>query len=272
MPIPHRPPAPTLDDWLKHARALKKVRATVCFAMLAQHYGSYSPIVLETRVDGRLAYISEVGERSWSGKYRRWLRDGILPSDETSERVLAHSGGAVDLRTWRDLRLWKLLTPAPPTLPKLHDLMEQFPAPIRNILFFASERNHLNRFIHTDVGRQRTLRLRNIGSLDAFAALLCLAREGELLSDDPRHSLPAMCAFDVFPRVLLAHAQLRYRWESLYACVERIYWRRLYGDGAYLPFAIDRVRANLAALDTNPLAPLDVMSGVQAARNASEFG
>ena len=45
-----------------------------------------------------------------------------------------------------------------------------------------------------------------------------------------------------------------------------------HGDGAYLGFAIDRVRANLAALDTNPLAPLDAMSGAQVTRNASEFG
>lgn len=145
--------------------------------------------------------------------------------------------------------------------------MEAFPAQIRRILFFESEPNSAGRYIHSDIGRQATLALRNLSSLDALLALLCLARQGEILSDDPRHSIPAACAFDVLPRVLYKHGQLRYRWENLYLCLERIYWRRSYGEGFQAhAYSIEQIRSNLTSLEANPTSALIQVSGKRTAR------
>lgn len=263
MAIPFRPPEPTEEQWADHQREVAKCRGATCFAALAAHFKTKSPVVLEKRVDGRSPYITQGGERSSSGKYRRWFRDGIAPSDDTIERVLGLTDNAFDLGYWRDLILWQLLARDPPALDKLHYLMEEsFPRSIRKILFDEYDRDRFGRFIHFDIGREQILDLRDVRSLPAFLAMLCLAREGELLGDDPRHSLPTMCAFDMLPYVLHRCAPLRFRWENLFACLERVFFRRIYGDsGAYYDFPRQRVASGLVTLDSDPNAPLRQMSG-----------
>ncbi len=123
--------------------------------------------------------------------------------------------------------------------------------------------NSRGRFEHTTHDRATTLGIRNLFSLDAFITLLCLARKGELLDEDPLHSLPALCAYDVFPRVLYRHLPLAHKWQVLYRCIERIYWLKLYGDGVYFKLGIETIEDNLASLRTDPAKPLVMKSGLR---------
>lgn len=167
------------------------------------------------------------------------------------------------MRYWRDLLLWNLLAREPPTLDRLRFLMEEsFPRSMRKLLFGEYDRDRVGRYAHYEIDRKQLLALRDRRSLDAFTALLCVAREGELIDEDHRHSVPTLCAFDVLPYVLHRHAQLRRCWHDLYACLERVFFLRTYGEsGFYFSFLHERVEAGLLALDADPNATLDPMSG-----------
>lgn len=261
MSLPFRSPAPTDEAWREHGRELALCRGAACFTAASLHFGTDSPKALEQRIDGRGPYINELGDRSWSGKYRRWLTRGSVPTDETVERVKVRSEGAVDLGLWRELGLWSVLAAKPPSLGWLHAEKERFSPPIRTILFGDHVRNRMGRFVHFDIGRDRTLALRDLRSLEALCALLCLAREGELLGDDPRHSLPTMCAFDILPHVLCANPPLRSNWPLLYGCLERVFFARVYGDGICLDFSAAAVERALCMLDQDAGAELPQLSG-----------
>jgi len=266
MPIPYQSPLPPEDDWAAHSKEIKRCRGTACYGALAAHFGTESPKDLEMRVDDREPYRTEGGDVSISNKYRRWRQGKALPRDESIKHVLLRSGGSVRLEHWRDLVLWELLQPEPPLIQRIHNILEQSALSVRKILFFDGAPNGLGRYAHSSPDREMTLGLRNLLSLDAFLALLCLARKGDLLEQDPQHFLPATCAFDIFPHVLYTHAPLRYRWEGLYHCLERIYWRRLYGDGVRHQREIGMVHTSLQSLRANPSAPLSMLSGKRVRR------
>ena len=260
MPIAFLPPLPPADGWSGHKKDVKRCRGTVCYGALTAHFGTDSPKELEWRVDGRRPYRGE-GDESTSNKYRRWRQGKALPHDDTVSHVLTRSGGGVRLDFWRDLALWELLAPVPPPMQRIHRLLEGSPMPIRRILFQDGLPDQSGRFHHSMLNREQQQAIRNQHSLGAFIALLCLARKGESLEDDPAHYLPAACAFDIFPRVLYTHRPLRYHWEGLFDCLDRIFWRRVYAGGILHRFPIETVQSSLQALDADPSATLPRMSG-----------
>ena len=271
MAIPFRPPEPTAEEWAAHQLEVSRCRGGACFAALAAHYETDSPRKLEELVDRR-SYTTKNGERSSSNKFRVWFRDGKTPRDDTITHVSKKTNGEVDLRYWRDLILWELLARDPPQLSRIQYLLEEsFPCSIRRILFLAYDRDQFGRFHHGAIDRERTLELRDRRSLDAFLAMLCLARKGEILGDDPQHSLPTMCAFDMLPYVLHQYVPLRFSWEKLFACLDRVFFRRVYGEsGAYFDFPRKRVEKGLAALETDPHAVLKPMSGLRTERKVEK--
>jgi hypothetical protein len=260
MPIAFRSPLPPPDGWCGHAREVKLCRGAACYGALAAHFGTDSPKILEWRVDRREPYDSG-GDPSMSNKFRRWRQGKALPSDDTCHHVAERTGGSLRLEFWRDLTLWDLLSPDPPSIGRLHQLLEGSPMPVRRILFMDGAPDPTGRFHHAMLNREQTLAIRNQHSLGAFIALLCLARKAEALEDDPHHFVPVACAYDIFPRVLYSYRALRYRWETLFACMERIFWSRVYITGASYAFPLETVRAGLDALDTDPTAELPRMSG-----------
>lgn len=261
MAIGFHPPLPPDHDWNTHHKAVKRCRGTVCYGALAAHFGTDSPKTLEWRVDQRTPY-SAGEDPSTSNKYRRWRQGLALPHDDTIANVGARTAGGVRLDFWRDLPLWELLAAEPPSLQRLHGFLEGSHTSVRQILFMDDQPDRLGRFHHSLPGRSQTLAIRNLHSLDAFLALLCLARKGEALEDDPHHFVPAECAFDIFPRILYSYRPLRYRWEEgLFSCLHRIYWSRVYLGGAIYDFPIEAVRSNLCLLDAYPAAELPQMSG-----------
>ncbi|WP_296248116.1 hypothetical protein [uncultured Stenotrophomonas sp.] len=132
---------------------------------------------------------------------------------------------------------------------------------IRVHLFADGEPDMRGRFDHSWPEGGKIRAIRNQASVEALIALLCLARKGEELEDDARHYLPSACAFDLLPRVLYSNPALRYRWEGLFACIERLFWNRIYYSGIRFSFPINTIREGLQALDADPFAVLPIMSG-----------
>ncbi len=254
--------APT-DERKTRFKELKRVRGAVCFGALAAHFGAESSKKLEWRVDRRLPYGEDV-DSSPSNKYLRW-RQGTLPHDDSLTHVEARTAGSVRLRYWRDLPLWQIMSPDLPPISGLHQVIEQMPRNIRKILLHDTDPARESRFHHTIPGRSQILAVRNQRSLDAFIALVCLARKGEVLENDPLHFLPAACAYEIFPRILYSHRPLRYRWEGLFECLHKVLWCRVYSNGASCRFPIETVRRSLAVLDADPASTLPNLTGLRVA-------
>lgn len=108
------------------------------------------------------------------------------------------------------------------------------------------------------------LKLRALGTLSAFMALLSLSREGEILGHDPSHFLPAACAFDMLPRVLIATPLLLPPWKSLYACLDRIFFQRIYADGMYWQFEQTVIEDAVSHLPINSEYQWPLMAGREA--------
>lgn len=252
--------APT-DERKTRIKELKRVRGAVCFGALAAHFGAESSKKLEWRVDRRLPYGEDV-DSSPSNKYLRW-RQGTLPHDDSLTHVEARTAGSVRLGYWRDLPLWQIMSPDLPPISGLHQVIEQMPRNIRKILLHDTDPAREGRFHHTIPGRSQILAVRNQRSLDAFMTLVCLARKGEVLENDPLHFLPAACAYEIFPRILYSHKPLRYRWEGLFECLRKVLWCRVYSNGASFHFPIEMIHRSLAALDADPEATLPNLTGLR---------
>lgn len=249
----------TPSDWAAHAEEVRVAQATACYGALAAHFGTESPKLLERRVDGCSPSDGD-DERVFSNKYRRW-RKGSAPHDTSVAHIYARTAGSVRLDFWRDLPLWELLAPQAPAMPRLLRMLEGSSPNVRHILFPSSCEMQPGRFHHSPPTRSQLLGIRNLRSLDAFLALLCLARKGEEVEDDTQHYLSSACAFDIFPRILHRYRPLHYRWEQLYACIERLYWNRVYINGIYAEFPIETVRLRLEQLASAPTSNLPEKSG-----------
>lgn len=247
------------DGWVSHIENVRVAQATACYGALAAHFGTESPKLLERRADER-ASCDQDDERAFSNKYRRW-RKGSAPHDTSVAHIYARTAGAVRLDFWRDLPLWELLAPQAPPMARLLRLLENRSQNVRQILLRDPCGMQPDRFNHSPPTRAQILGIRNLRSLDAFVALLCLARKGEQMEDDTQHFLPSACAYDIFPHILYTYRSLRYRWEGLFTCIERLYWSRVYMDGLYVEFRIETIRRSLAQLDSDPSSRLPEKSG-----------
>lgn len=265
MGIPFIPTPSGVDDWEKFEHDVRCCRGAACFGAAAAHFGTTSPKTLEFRIDKK-RYVTEYGERTWTGTYSRWYLNGTKPSNETAARVLERSGGAVRITFWRDLPLWDLLAPKPPPIENLHHYLEAMPRQIRQILFRGSDETKARRPIHAPLETSDYLAIRNLKSLDAFICLLCLAAKGDLLDHDPSHLLPSLCAIDLLPYVIYRHAALQFRWERLFACLSRIFLERLYSGGAIFNHPAELVRDNLLAIRERRHSDLIVLSGTRQPR------
>lgn len=260
MPIEFRVP---FGDYAAHLKEVKKACGMVCYGALAAHFGTDSAKALEWRIDRRGPYRQndDDADPSSSNKYLRWRQGKALPHTDSIEHVRDRSGQAVKLDYWKDLPLWELLAPDPPLISRLNRLLEGMPKNIRRHLFIDGEPDLRGQFQHSWPERDQFLTIRNQRSLDALIALLCLARKGEVMEDHPRHYFPSACAFDLLPHVLHGNTALRYRWEGLFVCIERLFWNRVYVSGFQNFFPIETIRDGLLKLDADPNAILPSLSG-----------
>jgi hypothetical protein len=253
------------DEWASHIENVRTAQSTACYGALAAHFGTDSPKILERRVDEHRPR----DQIDFTNKYRRW-REGSAPNKVSVAHIHARTAGAVRLDFWRDLPLWELLAPQSPPMPRLLRLLENASPNVRRILLRDGCGVQQGRFNHSPPTRAQLLAIRNLRSLDAFIALLCLARKGEQMEDDTQHFLPSACAYDIFARILYTYRPLRYRREGLFACIERLYWNRVYMNGLYVDFPIEAIRLNLTQLDANPSTPLAEKSGRRLRRSSND--
>ncbi len=268
MAIPYSPPLPDRKFWDGFELDVRRRRGAACFAAAAAHFGTTSPKVLEARIEQK-RYFTKYEEPTSSGKYMRWYRDGVCPSDTSAARIRQRSGGSIDILYWRDLPLWELLAPMPPAIDRLHKHLEAMPSAISRLLFRDSVQSP-GRFVHHALERTDYLAIRNIGSLDAFICLLCLACKGDLIDHDPSHFLPARCALDVFPRIVHKYPALAFQWEQLFACLSRIFWERAYRGGASYEADSKSVRENLTALREGRFGDMKMSTGLRKRRGTDQ--
>lgn len=260
MPIPLRPPLPDEPAWIAHAEEIDRLRGSVCFNVLVAHFGVRSPRALEAKISG----VAPTGDGAApSGKYRRWWRYGAMPSDDTVAEIRAKTLGAVAIDQWRDLPLYELLARDAPSIARLQQIREAMPPRVRRVLFERG-RPIDDRWIHLRLERNDYLTLRELGTLPAFITLLSLAREGEVLGHDPSHFIPSACAFDMLPHVLLATPSLLEQWPRLFACLDRVFFRRVYADGITFPFDPSIVVEALAGLRLDSQHKWRLMAGHRA--------
>lgn len=237
------------DALWRHRYAVARCAGSACFAAIALHFGTDSPIVLERRIDRRRPYLTELGTPVWAGTYRRWRNHGVVPSAAKSALIEKRSGGSVHIRTWSRSWLWPLL--AEPTIVLGQtELLYAFPAQIVRILLRSAPRND-TAIVWLEARPPDVQALFRLGSLNAFLALLLLARHAERLGSTGRDLYASQCAYRLLPQILYQTPVLRYRWSALYQCIERVL-KRSFSEPISMEMSERDVASRLTELDQRP--------------------
>lgn len=247
-----------------HKKLIALCRGMTCLMELGRVFGTTESNALERMIDGKKVRRNKHGEAVWSGKYAHYKR-GSAPDDDTllhAERAAIALGRPIKLRYLRDHPLWALLREPVAPLAEIRAIMASLPRIVRKELYHLDLMDPQGRQVRQEFSRNSVIRLRDLGTLDAFAGLLALAREGEILEDDPRQALPARCAFEIFPRILLDHPQLHARWPQLYEALELAFWRRVYHGGVtFNDYTRQNAEFGLAAMVEDRSAKLPWTAG-----------
>ena len=243
-------------DLSEHQDRIDRCIGIVCFEEVAVIFGTRSSNQLQVRIDDYVPLIDADGRKKWPGKYRKWLT-GTAPSLGTVEKVERKSDGKSKLNYWRNLLLWNLLKePFSWTLAVLPHMARYLEEPTYECVRQAISPDSRGRYPSTDLVHKLTLELRDLNTLDGYMALLLLAREGKLIKNEQRYVLAATCAFEVFPRIVMAHAHLHTCWALLYRCLEFAFWSRVYLEDTVTSFSIEIVRRQIAELQEDSKALL----------------
>lgn len=263
MGIPQREPM-TQERRKAHKDLIALCRGVACMVELERVFGTAESNALERIIDGKEACTNEDGEAQWSRKYDRYLK-GKAPGDITllrAERAAIEIGRPIRLRYWRDHPLWILLAEPVASLTEVRAIMASLPRIVRKEVYHLGLMDPQGRQVRQEFTRSSVIRLRDLGTLDAFVGLIALAREGEILEEDPRQALPARCAFEIFPRILLDHPQLHARWPQLYAALELAFWRRVYHGGViFNDYTLQNAEVGLATMVEDRSAKLPWTAG-----------
>jgi hypothetical protein len=249
--------------WTAHELAINRCRGGVCYDAIVGFFAARDGIRYgKNKLEVLCGFVKNRADAR--GTIRSWVDRGVEPSRALIAAVKRATGGIVDLAKVVDHPLWDLLRRKSPSLPWLNRALELRSAAVREVLYLEADR--AGRFSHHTPDRQTTLTLRDLGGLDAFTAMLILARRGEWEEHDPSHALPSMCAFDMFPRMIVSEATLKCRWEDLADCMVRMYWRRIYRGGAIYSPPLSRLPLRIVRLQANPRAKFRCFSGRRLSR------
>ena len=239
-------PPPNSTTLSEHQHRIDCCRGIICFEEVARNFGTRSSNQLEVLIDDFVPSIDVDGRKIWPGKYRKWL-SGTAPSSATLSKVDQKTGGKSQLSHWRKLILWNLIEePVAWDLTVISHFTMYLQEPARTLARRVVSPDSLGRYLSTEIVLEVMLELRDLYTLDAFMALLLLAREAKLIKSEQRFVLATTSAFEVFPRVVMAHVHLQVCWERLYRCVEFAFWSRVYLEDDTSPFSIEIVRRQMA--------------------------
>src|SRR5690349_4119902 len=191
--------------WAAHELAINRLRGGVCYDLIVEYFETRDGIRHGMKkLEVLCGFVKE--REDARGTIRSWLRRGVKPSPALIAKVKRATGGVVDLSRVVNHPLWDLLRRKTPSRSWLNRALEQRTVAVRELLYLSADR--AGRFSHHTPDRQTTLALRDLRGLDAFTAMLILARRGERDEHDPSHALPSMCDFDMFPRVVVSESTL----------------------------------------------------------------
>ena len=196
-----------------------------------------------------------------TGICRQW-RGGKVPSDDSIARALQCSDGNANLQYWRDLPLWELLKePSELTAHQLHDIFVHLDLEVRQILFVMTMPDKHGEFARIDLHDGDIASLRALGTLDAFIALLGLARIAYFVRNDQHHAVLTSSAFAIFANVLAKCPQLEACADDLFLCLKTSFWSCCY-LGDIRPYrGQELIQAHLEALRNGPGASCKVRVG-----------
>ena len=243
--------------WVAHDAQLAQCCGSVCVAVVSEHFQRTRGKVLSLdELEVACGFARHRDEAH--GTLRNW-KHGTRPRPGSIAKVLDATDGAVDLGLWVHHALWRVLASEAPNLPQLNRWLEACHPRIRRVLAIARVGNA--GFTHPVPERATVLAVRDLDGLDAFVAMLCLARRGEVTEDDVAHSLPSLCAYDMYPRLVVGNELIRTIWEPLAACVTRQFWRRYYAGGPTLGLDLEMVKRDVERRLANPRARVRPRSG-----------
>lgn len=283
----------------KHKKRIEVCRGIVCMEEIGIVFGTKESNELERIIDNKEPRRNEHGEAQWSRKYDRYLT-GTVPNPATVENISKKAkelDKTENVAYWRDLSLWTLLKEPFASLEKIREVMNLMPHNARKNLFHLREIescvpplpqdlvDHIKatappdvrelliqlerlekpekRLLRQDFSRKQAIKFRDMRSLDGFIALLAIAREGEILEEDPRQALSARCAFEIFPLILLDNPHLHACREELFLALKLAFWdRELHGGFYYSEYTFENVEIGLETYARDRSAKLPWTAGI----------
>lgn len=228
-------------------------------------FGTRKSNTLEEMIDGRQVRLNDDNEAQWSRKYAHYASRGSIPDSETlarAERAAIALGNPLRIRAWLRHALWILAAEPVVGLEVIWGVMSDLPRIIRKQIYHLSDRSHDGRVLRQDFERSHAIWLRDRGTLDAFVGLLALAREGEILGNDPKQALSARCAFEIFPLVILDNPELGEKWVDLFEVLKLGFWSRVFHGGiCYGDYTLENMAFGLDALSRNRTSKLPWSAG-----------
>lgn len=215
----------------EHHQRIRRCRGSACFVEFGAAMGSPSINQLELTLYPERRSVSQGEPTARTGICRQWRR-GKAPSDESIARAYERSGGKADLRYWRDLPLWDLLQePFELDTRQINEILTRLPADVREIVFVSSKSDANGKFSRVELTDQSIALLRSLATLDAFIALLALARFAYLVGNDQQHAVLTASAFAIFAVVLKHYRQLEINFDDLFLCLKVSFWSCRYLAG-----------------------------------------
>ena len=250
-----------LDEatWMAHDRAVNQCRGRFCLYFIAESLDLPPDDVDAIEIRCQAIEWRAEDDIEPNGTIRRWCTDGNKPRQDSINKIKQATDGAVDLAYWIMHPLINLVRREPPSITQLNGYLEQAPSRVRSILNLEPDQR--GEFSHHIPKRETLLALRDTWTYDGFLAMLCLARRGEILGNDPAHAFPAMCAYDMFPRIVRKEPHFRFQWRHIAQCLHRIFWNRIYDGGARIDLPIDVLFANVEKIATSSRVHYALKSG-----------
>jgi hypothetical protein len=239
------------SDLTKHKLRIRRCRGSACYTELALKTGISTADGLE-----RLLYpnrgVGEDGTSIRTGICRHW-QQGKVPSDDSLGRAVQHSGHGADLKYWRDLPLWSLLEePFVSGGRELHVMLTKLGDGVRKILFVLSSPDTNGEFSSIDLSDSEVESLRKLRTLEAFTALLGLARLAYITGNDQKHAVCVASAFAIMGDIIHTHPQIASRAEDLFAAVWTSFAACSYLAGIRVWYEWEMIKDHLDALHKDP--------------------
>ena len=164
------------------------------------------------------------------GTFRRMAR-GIAPNDNTAIKLQGLFKGKCEIKKWRDHVFWKLLCKTPVEQKDIEALLLSVGDDVWQYIWKNEAPFYPPDVEYTRVEPELSVftNIANVASLDAFIALIALARE---LMDHGMHTLSLLASLEareIFTHVISKTPHLYICWKPLAYRLQGLFWERTCG-------------------------------------------